>query len=54
MSALDAVIGRDGEPPRCKILSDNIVMHWFAIGAQPGDACLCGDTVMKREAPDDE
>lgn len=37
-----AILGAPGEPPECKVISDDVAMHWYPQGATPGDACLCG------------
>lgn len=47
---LGSFLGTDG-PPRCRVLSEDISVHWWASSATPGDPCLCGAQVKQ---PDDE
>ena len=51
MTGMDSLLGRAGEPPKCRVVSDKIAVHWFPVGAVPGDACLCGATA--RDADED-
>jgi hypothetical protein len=46
---LDKLLGSTGTPPACKVIAEDISVHWYPSGVQPGDHCLCGKTVMKEE-----
>lgn len=35
--------------PECRVISDDISVHWFKMTAKPGDACECGETVLQEE-----
>ena len=48
MSTINSMLGKKGEPVKCKVFSDEIAMHWFISGAKIGDKCLCGKTVKKK------
>ncbi len=48
-SPLGRALGDSTQPPACKVLADDISVHWYPQGATPGDACLCGKTVMKED-----
>lgn len=47
MSALDSMLGRSGEPVRCKKIGD-IEMHW-ASSFEVGGLCLCGAKVFQAD-----
>ncbi len=48
-SPLDQLLGRAGEPPRCKVFSKDVAVHWFDADAKVGDPCLCGAIRKKPE-----
>ncbi len=49
MTALDSLLGRRGDPPKCRVVSDKIAVHWFPMNARMGDPCLCGATTKDAD-----
>jgi hypothetical protein len=53
VSALDALLGKPGEPPTCKVMSADLAVHWFA-SHEIGAVCLCGATIRAWDDFEDE
>ena len=49
MSALESLLGRRGDAPKCRVVSDKIAVHWFPTGAAQGTPCLCGATTKDAD-----
>lgn len=47
--SMENILGANGEPVRCKVITDDISVHWFETGAKTGDKCLCGETERSDE-----
>lgn len=46
MGALDQLAPK----PQCRILDDKICVHWWRVGAKPGDKCACGKRRLTKSA----
>jgi hypothetical protein len=45
---LETLVGKKGEPPKCKTMGYGISVHWFASDAKVGDKCLCGERTKNQ------
>jgi hypothetical protein len=46
MTAIDSVLGRPGDPVKCRTIGETSV-HWWNTPTSVGDWCLCGE-MQKR------
>jgi hypothetical protein len=37
---------------QCRVLSDDLAVHWWKIGTKPGDLCMCGMSPRTDEGYD--
>jgi hypothetical protein len=50
---LSMLLGVPGDTPVCRILAEDITLHWWETEAAPGDPCLCGAQTMDERDDDD-
>lgn len=43
---LDGLLGSGGQPPVCRVLADDISVHWF--DPPNNKTCICGKTERKK------
>jgi hypothetical protein len=48
---LDSLLGTPGQTPECRTITDDISVHWFALGAE---RCLCGQTEHRDDDDEDQ
>lgn len=52
MSSFNALLGGSGHPVACKVVNDDVFVHWWAADAEPDDPCLCGSAKRDRSRLD--
>lgn len=48
-SPLDSLLG-GGPEVACRVISEDIAVHWWPTLAKPGDPCMCGLTLKETPA----
>lgn len=46
--SIESLLGKSGEPVKCKVFTSEIAIHWFESG-KIGSKCMCGQTVRKKD-----
>lgn len=49
-SPLESLMGHKGDPPTCRVFSEDVSVHWWPDSSAVGDRCLCGARIRTELA----